>query len=150
MNTKEYLQQELNIIRYKPHAPIKLLESIINHLPKEPLYHDRDILYTESDGDGYVVEYKMRRVINGIENVYCRYDLNLRTGEFEDNPRHLIYQNCIFRRSTPDEQKKLEEAIRRSNKKGSISKNKMNQRRAASQKTSGTHPNQKTPPSHNK
>lgn len=112
----------MDIIRYKRYAadgvllkenPAKLFECIINHLPKEPPYHDRDILYTESDGDGYVVEYKMRRMINGIENVYCRYDLNLRTGEFEDNPRYLIYQNCIFRRATPDEQKKLEEAIRR-------------------------------------
>lgn len=121
MNIKEYLQKELDIIRYKRYAadcvllkenPAKLFERIINHLPKEPPYHDRDILYTESDGDGYVVEYKMRRMINGIENVYCRYDLNLRTGEFEDNPRHLIYQNCIFRRATPDEQKRLEEAIR--------------------------------------
>ena len=53
------------------------------------------------------------RVRKGIEYVYCRYDLNLRTGEFEDNPSYLIYQNCIFRRATPDEQKKLEEAIRR-------------------------------------
>ena len=122
MNTKEYLQEELDIIRFKRYAadgillkenPAKLLERIIKHLPKEPPYHNRDILYTESDGDGYVVEYKMRRMINGIENVYCRYDLNLRTGEFEDNPRHLIYQNCIFRRATPDEQKKLKEAIRR-------------------------------------
>lgn len=121
MNIKEYLQKELDIIRYKRYAadcvllkenPAKLFERIINHLPKEPPYHDRDILYTESDGDGYVVEYKMRRMINGIEKVYCRYDLNLRTGEFEDNPRHLIYQNCIFRRATPDEQKRLEEAIR--------------------------------------
>ena len=112
----------MDIIRSKRYAaagvllkenPTKLFESIINYLPKEPPYHDRDILYTESDGDGYVVEYKMRRVRKGIEYVYCRYDLNLRTGEFEDNPRYLIYQNCIFRRATPDEQKKLEEAIRR-------------------------------------
>ena len=105
----------MNNIRFERNAAdrVLLLESIINHLPKEPPYHDRDILYTESDGDGYVAEYKMRRVRKGIEYVYCRYDLNLRTGEFEDNPSYLIYQNCIFRRATPDEQKKLEEAIRR-------------------------------------
>ncbi len=118
MNYNEYISDRLNELRYKINKTdsdllkIKILKDILTYLPKEPPYHDKDILYTERDGDGYVVEYKMRRVLNRIEHAYCRYDLNLRTGEFEDNPRHLVYLNCIFRRATPKEQKMLEEAIR--------------------------------------